>query len=147
MDISYELARYDISPDDLSAERAAEALGMPPSQVYKTIVVRTDRSGIVEACIPADDEVDLKALAATCGSKSAEPVRVAELPALTGYIRGGCSPLGGRRKYPVYIQQDVLDLERFSINAGERGLLFIMSPRDLIRAAEAIPADITKKRR
>lgn len=144
--IAYELVSYEVSEDDLSAVTAAEAAGLDSREVYKTIVTRTDKREIIEACIPAGDEIDMKALASAADCKSAEPVRVSELPALTGYVRGGCSPLGGKKRYPVYIQRDVLDLERFCINAGERGLMFKMAPADLVRASGAVPADIVRKR-
>lgn len=135
--IEYELMRYDIDLDDLSAERAAEAIGMERERVYKTLVARGDKSGPIEACLPAGSELDLKALAAVSGNKSAELVHVKELSGLTGYVRGGCSPLGGKRKYPVFIHEEIILYEKISINAGERGLLFIMAPDDLVRATGA----------
>lgn len=135
--IAYELVSYEIDPDDLSAERAAEAIGMEPDRVYKTLVARGDRTGIIEACLPAGSELDLKALAAVSGNKSVEMVHVKELPGLTGYVRGGCSPLGGKKRYPVFIHEEIILYDKIAINAGERGLLFIMAPEDLQRATNA----------
>jgi Cys-tRNA(Pro)/Cys-tRNA(Cys) deacylase len=115
---------------------------MPYEVVYKTLVLRGDKTGVLEACIPAGLEVNLKALAEISGNKRVEMVSVKELTALTGYVRGGCSPIGGKKHYPVYIYADAMNHEKISINAGSRGLLFSMSPRDLARATNAAQGDI-----
>jgi Cys-tRNA(Pro)/Cys-tRNA(Cys) deacylase len=132
--IRYELARFDADEADLSAEAAARAVGMPCEQVYKTLVARGDKTGVMEACIPAGAELDLKALSAASGNKSAALVPVKELQPLTGYIRGGCSPLGGKKEYPVYIHDGAAGHERIAVNAGARGLLFIIAPDGLLKA-------------
>lgn len=142
--IEYELLSYTPDEDDLSAERAADELGVPRERMYKTLVVRGDRTGVIEACLPAGSELDLKALAAASGNKSAAMVHVRELPGLTGYIRGGCSPLGSRKKYPLYIEEAALTHETISVNAGERGLLFMLRPEDLVRATGATPVKIAR---
>jgi Cys-tRNA(Pro)/Cys-tRNA(Cys) deacylase len=142
--ISYEFVRYEADESDLSAEKAAEAVGMPYDQVYKTLVVRGDRTGVMEACIPAGKELDLKALAAASGDKSAALVPLKELQPLTGYIRGGCSPLGGKKEYPVYIHEDAARQSRVSVNAGARGLLFVLAPDGLLRATGGKLAAIAK---
>jgi Cys-tRNA(Pro)/Cys-tRNA(Cys) deacylase len=132
--IKYELIRYDVDESDLSAETAAEAVGMPYEQVYKTLVACGDKSGVMEACLPAGSELDLKALASASGNKSVALVPLKEVQPLTGYIRGGCSPLGGKKEYPVYIHEGASNFERICVNAGARGLLFVLSPEDLLRA-------------
>jgi Cys-tRNA(Pro)/Cys-tRNA(Cys) deacylase len=135
--VEYELISVAASEDDLSAERAAGDMGVPLELVYKTLVVRGDRTGVLEACIPAGTELELKALAALSGNKSAALVPLKELLPLTGYVRGGCSPIGGKRRYPVYISDDALSREKIIVNAGARGLMFRLSPLDLVRVTDA----------
>ncbi|UQZ88433.1 Cys-tRNA(Pro) deacylase [Deltaproteobacteria bacterium Smac51] len=142
--IAYELKQFEVDEDDLSAETAAGQLGLPMEQVYKTLVARGDKNGILEACLPAGREADLKALASASGNKSVALVAVKELPGLTGYQRGGCSPLGGKKDYPVYILDEIMNYERIIVNAGGRGLMFFMSPADLVRATAAKLAPIAK---
>ncbi|MDR3279273.1 MAG: Cys-tRNA(Pro) deacylase [Synergistaceae bacterium] len=140
--ISYELLRFDVDEDDLSAERAADDVGMPREIVYKTLVARGDKTGVLEACIPAGMDLDLKALAALSGNKNTAMVPLKELTPLTGYVRGGCSPIGGKKPYPVFIYEDALRHEKIAINAGARGLLFLMSPNDLVRVTGAASGNI-----
>ncbi|MDR0616835.1 MAG: Cys-tRNA(Pro) deacylase [Synergistaceae bacterium] len=142
--ISYELVSFEADEDDLSAETAALSVGMPNDQVYKTLVARGDRTGIMEACLPAGTELDLKALAAASGNKSASLVQLKELQPLTGYIRGGCSPIGGKKAYPVYMHEGAARHRKIAINAGARGLMFVMSTDDLLRATGAKLAAIAK---
>jgi Cys-tRNA(Pro)/Cys-tRNA(Cys) deacylase len=141
--VPYELLHFDVSEDDLSAERAAADVGLPFELVYKTLVLRGDKTGVMEACIPAGMELDVKALAALSGNKSAAMVHVKELRGLTGYERGGCSPIGSRR-YPVYIHSDALNHDKISVNAGSRGLLFLMSPHDLVKVTDATSGEIAR---
>jgi Cys-tRNA(Pro)/Cys-tRNA(Cys) deacylase len=143
--VAYELIRFDFDERDLSAERAASDIGMPSELVYKTLVLRGDKTGVIEACVPAGLELDLKVLAALSGNKSVAMVSVKELRPLTGYDRGGCSPIG-RKSYPVYIYEDALNHERIAVNAGARGLLFLMSPRDLVRVTGAVAGNIAHGR-
>lgn len=142
--ITYELIAFDADESDLSAETAAAAIGMPEEQVYKTLVTRGDKTGVMEVCLPAGRELDLKALAAASGNKSAALVPLKEVQQLTGYIRGGCSPIGGRKEYPVYIHSDAADHERIAINAGSRGLIFLLKPGDLLRVTNGRLALIAK---
>lgn len=144
--LGYELRQLEVDEDDLSAESAAHSLGLPPELVYKTLVARGDRTGIIEACLPAGRELDLKALAAASGNKSAALVAVKELLGLTGYQRGGCSPLGGKKDYPVYIHEDIMNHGRIIINAGKRGLMFFMAPGDLVKATGAVLSRLAKPR-
>src|SRR5436305_7101557 len=103
--VPYDLREYEVDEDDLSAPRVAEKIGMPPEQVFKTLVARGDRSGVLMACIPANSELDLKALAGASGDKKVELVAVKEVLGLTGYIRGGVSPIGVRKPYPFYLDE------------------------------------------
>lgn len=142
--IKYEIRRIEVDEDDLSAESAAAQLGFPLEQVYKTLVLRGDRTGVLEACLPAGRELDLKALARVSGNKNVDLVPVRELPALTGYQRGGCSPLGGKKDYPVFIFNEITRYDRIIINAGGRGLMFLLAPADLLTATGGLPAPIAR---
>ena len=144
LDVAYELIQFEADESDLSAERAAADVGMPQEQVYKTLVARGDKTGVMEVCLPAGKELDFKALAQASGNKSAALVSLKEVQPLTGYIRGGCSPIGGKKEYPVYIHDDALNHEKIAVNAGARGLLFVLSPHDLVRVTKATPCPIAK---
>ena len=130
--IRYELLEYEVDEEDLSATRVAEKAGMPPGQVFKTLVARGDRSGVLMASIPADTELDLKALAAASGDKKVELVAVREVLGLTGYIRGGVSPVGTRKPYLFYLDETAVLWEAISVSAGVRGCQMVLAPDDLI---------------
>jgi Cys-tRNA(Pro)/Cys-tRNA(Cys) deacylase len=117
---------------------------LPPAQVFKTLVVRGDKTGVLVACIPGDRELDLKRLAAISGNKKAEMVPVKEIQSLTGYIRGGVSPLGMKKQYPFYLDESAQGLNPVSISAGQRGLQILLSGTDLIRATQARLAPLCK---
>src|SRR4051795_12326385 len=140
--IHYELREYEVDEDDLSAPRVAEKIGMPAEQVFKTLVARGDRSGVVMACIPANTELDLKALATASGNKKVELVAVKEVLGLTGYIRGGLSPVGTKKPYPFYLDETVDLWDEISVSAGIRGLQMLLAPGDLARVTEATIAAI-----
>lgn len=142
--IAYELRAYEVSEDELDAISVARKVDMPPEATFKTLVARGDKSGVVMACIPGNAELDLKKLAAVTGNKKLELVPVKEIQSLTGYIRGGVSPLGSRKKYPLFLDQSALDHERISVSAGQRGLQMILSPSDLQRATQANWVSIVK---
>ena len=135
--IHYELREYEVDEDDLSAPRVAEKIGMPPEQVFKTLVARGDRTGVLMACIPANTELDLKALAAASGNKKVELVAVKEVLPLTGYIRGGVSPIGVRKPYPFYLDETAILFDVISVSAGVRGCQLVLAPDDLARITEA----------
>lgn len=144
MNIVYELRDYEVNEDELDAVSVARKVNMPPEAVFKTLVARGDKTGVMMALVAADAELDLKKLATVSGNKKIELVAVKELLALTGYIRGGCSPLGAKKKYPVFIDETVILSEQVSISAGQRGLQLILAPDDLQRATEATLVDIAK---
>ncbi len=144
LDIAYELRAYEVNEDELDAVTVARKVNLPPEAVFKTLVARGDKTGVMMALVAADAELDLKKLATVSGNKKIELVAVKELLGLTGYIRGGCSPLGAKKKYPVWIDETVILSEQVSISAGQRGLQLILAPDDLQRATEATLADIAK---
>ena len=142
--ISYEIKTYEVDEDDLSAVHVAETMGLNIATIFKTLVARGDKTGVIMAVINGADEVDLKALARASGNKSVEMVSLKELQPLTGYIRGGCSPLGAKKNYPVYLDSKAMVQEKISISAGVRGEQIIIAPNDLVIAAQATVADIIK---
>lgn len=139
--VSYEVRSYD-SEGFASAVEVARKLGIPAEAVFKTLVARGERSGVVLALVPADRSLDLRKLAQTMGDKRAEMVDPSELPRLTGYIRGGVSPLGGKRDYPTFVDESALRQERISVSAGVRGVQVLVEPADLVRLTNARTSDI-----
>ena len=134
MGIHYELREYDVNPDDLAAETVAAKIGLPPEQVFKTLVARGDRNGIFVAVVPGDQELNLKALAAAAGERKIQLVPMKELQALTGYIRGGVTALAAKRDFPVYVDETIELFDVVSISAGIRGLQILIKPADYLRA-------------
>jgi Cys-tRNA(Pro)/Cys-tRNA(Cys) deacylase len=134
--IHYELRAYEVNPEDLAAETVAAKIGLPPEQVFKTLVARGERNGAVMAVIPGDQELDLKALAAAAGERKIQLVPVKELQALTGYIRGGVTALAAKREYPVFVDETIELFEVVSISAGMRGLQILIAPADYLRATK-----------
>ena len=143
--VSYELREYEVDENDLSAPRVAEKIGMPAEQVFKTLVARGDRTGVLMAAIPANAELDLKALASASGNKKVELVAVKEVLGLTGYIRGGVSPVGVRKPYPFYLDETAILFDVISVSAGMRGCQMILAPEDLLRVVEGKYAGIGKE--
>ncbi|HYW47606.1 MAG TPA: Cys-tRNA(Pro) deacylase [Bryobacteraceae bacterium] len=142
--VRYELREYTVDETDLSAPRVAQAIGMPPEQVFKTLVARGDRTGVLLAAIPANTELDLKALAAASGNKKVELVAVKEVLGLTGYIRGGVSPIGTKKPYPLFLDETAGLWDVISLSAGIRGCQMLVAPDDLARVAGAERCDIAK---
>ena len=135
--IRYELREYEIDPENLDAETVAAKIGLPPQQVFKTLVARGDRNGICMAVIPGDAELDLKALAAVSGDRKLQLVPVKELQGLTGYIRGGVTALAAKKDYPVYVDDAVELFDMISISAGVRGMQILIAPDDYLKATNA----------
>ena len=133
---------YEYQEDDLSCMHAAQALGMPPEQVFKTLVARGPKTGIHVYCIPVCCELDLKKAAKVAGDKSMELVAVKELLPLTGYIRGGCSPVGMKKQYPTFLDETCILYEEIAVSAGERGHQMLLNPEDLAKITNATYADI-----
>ena len=133
---------YEYDPDNLDGNLAAKAIGMAPEQVFKTLVARGPNTGIHVFCIPVCCELDLKLAAKAAGDKSIQMLHVNELLATTGYIRGGYSPLGMKKKYPTHIDETCLLWDKIAVSAGERGHQMILSPQALIALSDAEIADI-----
>jgi len=142
--IKYELREYEVDPNDLSAETVAEKIGLPPEQVFKTLAVQGDRNGISLAVIPANAELDFKALARQSGDRKVEMLPLKEVQAATGYIRGGVTALACKKDYPVYIDDRAEICDVISVSAGMRGLQILITPDDYIRAVKATVATIAK---
>ena len=140
--ISYELREYEVDPDNLAAETVAAKIGLPPDQVFKTLVTRGDRNGICLAVIPGDQELNVKALATTAGERKIQLVSVKELQALTGYIRGAVTALAAKRDFPVYVDETIELFDIVSISAGIRGLQILIAPADYLRATNGTVAPI-----
>jgi len=147
MGIHYELRDYEVDPNDLAAETVAAKIGLPPEQVFKTLVACGDRSGISMAVIPGDQELNLKALAAVAGERKVQLVPVKELQALTGYIRGGVTALAAKRDYPVFIDETIELLDAVSISAGMRGLQILIAPADYLLATKGHLAPIAEPKK
>ncbi len=141
--ITYRTAQYDYDENDLSGVHAAEAIGMPPEQVFKTLVTRGDKTGILVFCIPVDCELDLRKAATVSGNKKLEMTHVKELLELTGYIRGGCSPIGMKRLYQTYIDETAELFNEIAVSAGLRGRQIVIAPQDIISYVNAAKADVT----
>ena len=143
--ISYECLTYEVDENDLSATHIADSVGLPYGQVFKTIVTRGDKTGFLVFCIPADREIDLKAAASVTGNKRIEPLPVKDLLGTTGYIRGGCSPIGMTKKFPTYFDASVSDYDRITVSAGVRGIQLLVDREEILRFTDGIPAAVTVK--
>jgi len=135
--IHYELREYEVDPEDLSAETVARKVGMPPEQVFKTLVARGDRNGVCLAVIPGNSELDPKALAHLTGDRRIEMVPLKEVQPLTGYIRGGVTALACKKDYPVFTDETIELFDRISISAGARGTQILIAPADYVRITGA----------
>ena len=141
--LDFREAFYDYDENDLSGLHAAKAISMPPEQVFKTLVSRGDRNGINVFCIPVCCELDLKKAAKVSGNKKVELIPVKELLPLTGYIRGGCSPIGMRKHYPTFFDETCILWDEIAVSAGERGHQIITSPELLVDFVHGTTADLT----
>jgi Cys-tRNA(Pro)/Cys-tRNA(Cys) deacylase len=144
--IQYELRDYAVD-EELAAEAVAAKIGLPPEQVWKTLVVRGDRHGVGFAVIPGDHELDLKALARLTGDRKIETVPLREVQPLTGYVRGGVTALGARKDYPVFVDENVQVFDRVSVSAGVRGTQILLAPGDYVRATRAAVGAIARRKR
>jgi Cys-tRNA(Pro)/Cys-tRNA(Cys) deacylase len=142
--VAYSMVTCRVDESDLSAETAAKLLDLPLEMVYKTILLKGDPLGLMEACLPAGTELDLKALAKAASQRSVSLVPLKDLFPLTGYQRGGCSPLGGRRHFPVFLHEAATNLDKMAINAGARGIMLVLSPTDFIAATQATLAKVAR---
>ena len=142
--IGFEAREYQYDESDLSGVHAAAELGLDPDCTFKTLVLRGDKNGLFVCCIPVGEEVDLKKAAVISGNKKAEMIHVKELPVLTGYIRGGCSPIGMKRRFPTIIDETCELWDEIYISGGRRGVRLAVAPDDLVAFTGAIVAAITR---
>lgn len=140
--INYRTAEYEYDESDLSGVHAAAAIGMPAEQVFKTLVARGDKIGPLVFCIPVAAELDLRCAAAASGNKKVELIHVRELLPLTGYLRGGCSPIGMKKKLPTYIDETAALWDEIAVSAGVRGTQIILQPECLITYVEAAVSEL-----
>jgi Cys-tRNA(Pro)/Cys-tRNA(Cys) deacylase len=145
--IPYELREYEVDPNDLAAETVAARIGLPPEQVFKTLVARGERNGVCMAVIPGDQELNLKALAGAAGERKVELVPVKELQALTGYIRGGVTAMAAKRDFPVYADETIELFDVISISAGMRGLQILLTPAGYLAVTKAKLADLSQPKK
>ncbi|HEY1577460.1 MAG TPA: Cys-tRNA(Pro) deacylase [Terracidiphilus sp.] len=141
--IPFELREYEVDPEDLSAIAVAKKVGMPPEQVFKTLLTTGGLGTYVFAVIPGDAELDFKKLARAAGLRKAEMVSLKEVQPLTGYIRGGVTVFGAKKAFPVYVDETAILFDAISVSAGSRGTQLILKPDDYLRAAEALEVPVT----
>jgi len=142
--IAYEIREYEVDESDLTAENVARKIGLPPEQVFKTLVAKGDRNGVCFAVIPGDVQLDLKALAKLSGDRKSDTVALKDVQPLTGYIRGGVTALAAKKSYPVYADETIELFDIVSVSAGIRGAQLILAPADYLKVTKAVVGAITK---
>lgn len=142
--IAYEIREYEVDLDDLTAESVAAKIGLPPEQVFKTLVARGDRHGICLAVVPGDAELDPKALAKVTGDRKVDLVALREVQPLTGYVRGGVTALAAKKDYPVVADETIELFDVISVSAGSRGAQLLLAPADYLRATNGQTGAISK---
>ena len=140
--IAYEIQEYEVDENDLSGTHIADEIGLPYNMVFKTIVTKGDKTGYCVFCLPCDKEIDFKAAARASGNKSIEPLHVKDLLGITGYIRGGCSPVGMKKKFPTFFDLSAENLEKLTVSAGMRGAQLLVNAKEIIAYTDATLYDI-----
>ena len=140
--IPFEVLTYEVDEADLSGTHIAEEVGLPMDMVFKTLVAKGDKTGYIVFCIPVDKEIDLKRAAAATGNKRVEMIHVKELLPLTGYIRGGCSPIGMKKKFPTYFHASAAEQEKITVSAGIRGAQLLMDREVLVSFVDGVLVDV-----
>ena len=141
--IEYKACEYEVDENDLSGTHIAEQIGLPFETVFKTIVTKGDRTGYIVFCIPCHKEIDLKKAAAVTGNKKIEPLHVKDLLGVTGYIRGGCSPVGMKKSFPTYFDESAKNLEKITVSGGVRGIQLLVAVEDIVRFTGAKLVNVT----
>jgi Cys-tRNA(Pro)/Cys-tRNA(Cys) deacylase len=144
--VKYEIREYEVDPNDLTAETVAAKVGLPPEQVFKTLAVQGDRHGICLAVIPANAELDFKALAQLTGDRKIEMIPLKDVQSVTGYIRGGVTALACKKDYPVYVDETAGLWEIISVSGGQRGTQIFIAPTDYVLAVGATAGDIARQK-
>ena len=142
--IPYEVFEYPVDENDLSGKHIADEIGLPHEMVFKTLVAKGDKTGPVVFCMPVDLEIDLKKAARVTGNKRIEMIHVKDLLALTGYIRGGCSPIGMKKQFPTYLHETAVDFEKITVSSGTRGAQLLLKVSDLLPFVGAKTADLAE---
>lgn len=145
LNIAYELREYEVDPEDLSATTVARKIGMPPEQVFKTLLTVSETNDHFFAVIPGDTQLDFKKLAKAAGARKADMVSLKDVQPLTGYVRGGVTVFGAKKAYPVFVDETIELFDSISVSAGTRGTQLILSPADYLRAANASVAALTRE--
>lgn len=140
--IKYTPLEYEVDENDLSGTHIADCIGLPYEKVFKTIVLRSDKNALMVFCVPCHKEIDLKKAAAVTRNKKVEPVAVKELLGLTGYIRGGCSPVGMKKKFPTYFDSSAESVDELTVSAGVRGIQLLLKREDIVRFTGASLVDV-----
>ena len=140
--LQYNLVPYEVDENDLAAQHVADSLGQDIAKVFKTLVLHGDKTGYIVCVIPGDKEVDLKALAKVSGNKKVEMIPMKDLLQVTGYIRGGCSPIGMKKRFPTYFHSSATEHDVIYVSAGVRGLQIEIAPQDLIVFVQATVAEV-----
>ena len=140
--IKYNLIPYEVDENDLAVQHVADCLGQDIERVFKTLILHGDKAGYVVCVVPGDMEVDLKALAKASGNKKVEMIAMKELLSVTGYIRGGCSPIGMKKRFPTFFHSTATSFDRIYVSAGVRGLQLEINPADLIKFVSGTVADV-----
>jgi len=143
--IAYTIKEYEVDENDLSGVHVAAQLGQPVEQVFKTLVLKGEQTGYLVCCIPVAEELDLKKVAKATGDKKVELIPMKDLLMVTGYIRGGCSPIGMKKKFPTFIDETCELFDIIAISAGIRGMQILLSPQNLINYIQAQPNDLCKQ--
>lgn len=141
--IKYEAAEYEVNENDLSGVSVAAKVGLDCARVFKTLVAKGDKTGFIVMCIPVDKELDLKKAAVVTKNKKIEMLHVKDLLGVTGYIRGGCSPVGMKKKFPTFFEESCTDFDAIAISAGVRGCQLIINPRELAEFTDATLCNMT----
>ncbi len=141
--IKYEVCEYEVDENDLSGTHIADQIGLPYNEVFKTIVTKGDRSGYMVFCIPCHKEIDLKKAAAVTKNKKIEPLHVKDLLSVTGYIRGGCSPVGMKKKFPTYFDESAREIDKLTVSAGVRGMQLLLASSEIIKFTGAELVNVT----
>ncbi len=134
--IPYESREYEVDEQDLSGSHAADMMGADHDTIFKTLVLKGEKTGYLVCCIPVDEELDLKKVAKAAHDKKVEMIPMKDLLPLTGYIRGGCSPIGMKKKFPLYIEETAILFDKIAVSAGQRGVQILLSPSDLCAYTE-----------
>ena len=143
--IPFEVMEYEVDENDLSGIHIADQIGLPREQVFKTLVAKGDKTGLLVFCIPCAEELDLKKAASLTGNKKIEMVAVKDLLGLTGYIRGGCSPIGMKKKFPTWVDESCMHFEKITVSSGTRGAQLLLDSASLLQFVQGKTSDLTVK--